>query len=160
MVEPSKAKPARISNRLSDSGSELTEPESANTYFYAPTGAYMAELSREALADQAAYELYLRKPSPRLSVPRSFDKYTRLEESLLSSWAASEPSPARTKLIKDLLATLTVGLHRWELKSGVQNGGSNERMLRVDPFGSVAWGGSTGNKGDLDLVILVSVPPA
>lgn len=115
----------------------------------------MAELSKEAYVDKAAYELYLRQPSPRMRIPLSFVNYTRLEESLLRSWAKAEPSPTQLQLIKDLLATLTMGLERWELKSGLTNGRACERVLRVDPFGSVAWGGSTGSKGDLDLVIIV-----
>lgn len=115
----------------------------------------MAELSKEAYVDKAAYELYLRQPSPRMRIPLSFVNYTRLEESLLRSWAKAEPSPTQLQLIKDLLATLTMGLERWELKSGLTNGRTCERVLRVDPFGSVAWGGSTGSKGDLDLVIIV-----
>lgn len=114
----------------------------------------MTELSKEAYADKAAYELYLRAPSPRTRIPLS-NNYTPLEESLLRSWARAEPSLEQRKLIKDLLATLTMGLERWELKSGAASGRACERVLRVDPFGSVAWGGSTGSKGDLDLVIIV-----
>lgn len=141
--EASKGQPTRLFNRHSDSDSELTEPESGNTYFYAPSPDEMAELSQDALADKAAYELYLLSPSPRLSLPA--DIGTKLEESLLRSWAGSEPSAGRVRLIRDLLATLTAGLNRWE----------PQRDLRVDPFGSVAWGGSTGSNGDLDLVIIV-----
>jgi hypothetical protein len=31
-----------------------------------------------------------------------------------------------------------------------------ERRFEVDVFGSVSWGGETGQSGDLDLIILVS----
>lgn len=119
---------------------------------YALPDTYIAKLSQEALADKAAWEVFLNSTSPRLSLPKSLATRSRLEESLLQSWAASEPTPLRVQQIKDLLAAVTYKFERSEPVQRVTEG----RMLRVDPFGSVAWGGSTGSKADLDLVVIVS----
>lgn len=150
---PSKGRSPPQFHQLQESESDSTGSEAPNVYHQIPDRDYMAALSEEALADKAAYRRYLAQPSPRLQV-RLLQScgLTKLEDSVLQSWGNAEPSQGRLLAIEKLLATLTLRLNE-RSEAGV---GADGRVLRVDPFGSIAWGGSTGSRGDVDLVVVVS----
>jgi hypothetical protein len=56
--------------------------------------------------------------------------------------------------VRLLLEKLTYNINRH--LGGGPSMVKGERRFEVDVFGSVSWGGETGQSGDLDLIILVS----
>lgn len=72
------------------------------------------------------------------------------------AWQITEPTKQKKKGISDLLERLSVTLNQ---KAGWHGASTakGKRRFEVDVFGSVAWGGETGESGDLDLIVLVSV---
>ncbi|ORY28462.1 hypothetical protein BCR39DRAFT_202078 [Naematelia encephala] len=72
---------------------------------------------------------------------------------MLHAWASAEPTDAERQHTVNLLEQLSVALNarlggpRPSLEKGY-------RRFEVDIFGSVSWGGETGQSGDLDLVVI------
>ncbi|KAL7423097.1 hypothetical protein Q5752_002396 [Cryptotrichosporon argae] len=96
----------------------------------------------------SAYRFYSTLRSPRLSVPASVRTSAtgdELQNSVVAAWVETEPTAERKRevdlLVQDVQQVLDAG-HQW-------NG-----RFKVDVFGSVSWGGDTGNGSDVDLVIL------
>lgn len=101
----------------------------------------------------SAYTRYTSQPSPRLNIPASDQggDYYLLQQGIMRSWEKAEPTEAQKKSIRQLRDTLTDLLNQRTLLDNP----TGKRYI-VDVFGSVAWGGSTGSSGDVDLVIIVS----
>ncbi|ORX40051.1 hypothetical protein BD324DRAFT_679114 [Kockovaella imperatae] len=103
---------------------------------------------------KSAYRRLLSVPSPRINIPSEIllkAKTDALESSVLRAWKATEPSPDTRKHIRSLLDSLT---RRINLRLDFKSQPRSEPRFEVDVFGSVSWGGETGQSGDLDLVIL------
>jgi len=102
-------------------------------------------------AHTSAYSLFLSLPDPRRNLPadiiRSMNTDT-LQDDMIRSWIASGPNQSTRTYTQRFLEALSQVLN--------QRFGSTleDRRYQVDVFGSVSWGGETGESGDLDLVIL------
>jgi hypothetical protein len=99
----------------------------------------------------SAYARYSSQPSPRLNIPSSALEGNNLQRGIMTSWKKAEPTDDQKTALRDLLTSLTGLLNR----VASTDNPTGQRYL-VDVFGSVAWGGSTGTSGDVDLVIIVS----
>jgi hypothetical protein len=81
---------------------------------------------------------------------------SELQRSIMRSWTSTRASPETQQAIIELLGFLSTTIND-HLCYQPQRG-HRVRRFEVDVFGSVAWGGETGVSGDLDLVVLVSLP--
>lgn len=72
-----------------------------------------------------------------------------LQQSIMRSWIAAEPTDDQKRYVKQLAARLT----RMVDQEWGRGGGARDERFSVDVFGSVSWGGETGRGGDIDLVI-------
>ncbi|WWC62545.1 uncharacterized protein I303_105141 [Kwoniella dejecticola CBS 10117] len=99
------------------------------------------------------YNLLLSSPSPRKNVPRHIAQPSApdiFQSEIISAWVKTEPTEKSKEFVKTLLSNLTRIINANYGRSGARA----EKRFLVDVFGSVSWGGETGNSGDLDLVIL------
>ena len=106
------------------------------------------------------YALYSSMPSPRLRIRPHLLHATPpdgLQHSIMMSWAATEPTTETKEYLPKFLEKLSVTINsrlddpRTATLKGI-------RRFEVDLFGSVSWGGTTGQGSDVDLVLLVSHP--
>ncbi|OCF54937.1 hypothetical protein L486_07593 [Kwoniella mangroviensis CBS 10435] len=96
------------------------------------------------------YNLLLSEPSPLHTVPSNLahpKQLDVLQTEIMQAWISTEPTQESKVFVRNLLSTLTSTINK---RFGTKD---NQRFL-VDVFGSVSWGGETGQSGDLDLVIL------
>lgn len=123
---------------------------------------YQTRLNSAVFKDYQAISPYvqlLSRPSPRHTVPqhlRDPDGEDPLQQSLMLAWQKAEPSAKQKRNVAALLEKLSVVINErlgWPNSSSVKG----QRRFEVDVFGSVSWGGETGESGDLDLVVLVSL---
>lgn len=115
------------------------------------------ESIRNQYAKISPYSQLLSRKSPRLTVsPHLMDRNGSdpLQRSLISAWKNTEPSQQKKQDVSDLLERLSVALNQY-LGDRISTA-KGKRRFEVDVFGSVSWGGETGESGDLDLIVLVS----
>ena len=114
-----------------------------------------------SLAGKSAYRRLLSLPSPRTSIPSSLLQSPHadpLNSSTLKAWLKTEPSQQSKDRVQHLLDTLNRTINsRYNHNFGRPK--NAPPRFEMDVFGSVSWGGETGQSGDLDLVILVSRRP-
>jgi len=123
----------------------------------AKTGSDRASVKRKFDAI-SPYARYLGSVPPKTNIPPSISHPSSsdsLQISLISSWAASEPSDRFHPSVSTLLDQLTrmvndrMGYYADKKVEGDR--------FKVEVFGSVSWGGQT-KSGDIDLVVLVRFP--
>lgn len=126
--------------------------EQRSTHALLPGG--MPPFTPQMLDEGSAFREFYSKPQRRRgSIPKSHvDRGGRLQQTILDSWYLAEPTQAQIQEIRRLLVRLNSLFNN---RSGTDNE-SGDRY-RVDVFGSMAWGGSTGRGADLDLVIIVGI---
>lgn len=112
--------------------------------------------SRTIDSADSAYAAVLAQPSPRSSVPAALSPLhpDLLQRTVVQAWCSTEPSPDKKASVRLLLEKLTLKIN--QKLGGGPSMVKGERRFEVDVFGSVSWGGETGQSGDLDLIILVS----
>jgi len=96
------------------------------------------------------YTILNSTPSPRLNIPNPLsypDPPDHLQQTIMASWKAAEPSIKTKEFVKKFLKSLSSIIN-------ARLAGRSEKRFEVDIFGSVSWGGETGQGGDLDLVII------
>ncbi|KAK4687028.1 hypothetical protein P7C73_g3092, partial [Tremellales sp. Uapishka_1] len=102
------------------------------------------------------YTQLLSLPSPRLSCPSYLWNPIppdALQSSIIGAWRSTEMSPAKKAYIKRFLGVMTDVMNDyfdWEWHKGQRP----DKRYEVDVFGSVSWGGESGESGDLDLVVI------
>ncbi|WVQ82953.1 hypothetical protein IAT38_005089 [Cryptococcus sp. DSM 104549] len=101
-----------------------------------------------SLHPNSPYRALLELPSPRLHCP-DFSSNDALQYSVIQSWKGSELAPEKATTLLKFLGNLSDIVN--------QRFGDYPRdktRFLVDVFGSVSWGGETGQSGDVDLIIL------
>ena len=104
------------------------------------------------------YRQLLSRATPRKTIPRRLlnpSSGDPLQSTLMKSWQMMESSEHQKRHISQLLEELSVMINR-RLSDPGSSSIKGKRRFEVDVFGSVSWGGETGNNGDLDLIVLVS----
>ncbi len=101
---------------------------------------------------RSPYAIYSSSPSPRLNVPAHLlqpNPPDALQSTVMQSWSDTEPSPTTKRYTAKFLERLSDVINS-------RLGEKGSRRFKVDLFGSVSWGGTTGQGGDVDMVLLVS----
>jgi hypothetical protein len=98
----------------------------------------------------SAYRYTLTNPDPRSEIPPALLDPTRhsvLSTSILESWRASEPSKENKEAVVRILN---------QVNAIFQDRYGKRFRFVIEPFGSVSWGGETGDSADVDMMLKVS----
>ena len=98
----------------------------------------------------SAYRYTLTHPDPRSQIPAHLLDPTRhspLSTSILESWRASEPSRTNKETVARILN---------QVNAVFRERYGKRFNLVIEPFGSVSWGGETGDTADVDMTLKVS----
>lgn len=98
----------------------------------------------------SAFRYTLTHPDPRSEIPPHLLDPTRhspLSTAILESWRASEPSKANKETVVRILNQVNAIFR--------ERYGQRYKFV-IEPFGSVSWGGETGDTADVDLMLKVS----
>jgi hypothetical protein len=118
-------------------------------------GGMLAFSSQQEIIDESAFHSYHRHLQTERrweTIPAAhYGSSARLQQEIMASWANAELDPKLKGEIDRILVHLTRLVNRHCPRKENPMG---DRFY-VDVFGSVAWGGGTGQAGDLDLVVIV-----
>lgn len=98
----------------------------------------------------SAYRHTLTNPDPRSEIPSALldpARHSALSTSILESWRASEPSKENKEAVVRILN---------QVNAIFQDRYGKRFRFVIEPFGSVSWGGETGDTADVDMMLKVS----
>lgn len=98
----------------------------------------------------SAYHFTLTHPDPRSIIPRELldrARQSALTIAILESWRASEPSQKNKEIVVRILNQVNAVFK--------ERYGQRFNFV-IEPFGSVSWGGETGDTADVDMTLKVS----
>lgn len=97
----------------------------------------------------SAYRYTLTHPDPRSHIPQEMldeSRQSAISVSILKSWQASEPSQENKDAVVRILNQVNAVFH--------DRYGQKYNFV-IEPFGSVSWGGETGDTADVDMTLKV-----
>jgi hypothetical protein len=98
----------------------------------------------------SAYQHTLTHPDPRSIIPQQLlnpSRQSALTIAILESWRASEPSKENKEAVVRILN---------QVNSIFKERYGQRFHFVIEPFGSVSWGGETGDTADVDMTLKVS----
>lgn len=98
----------------------------------------------------SAYHYTLTHPDPRSIIPQELldrSRQSPLTIFILESWRASEPSQQNKQAVVRILN---------QVNAVFQERYGQKFNFVIEPFGSVSWGGETGDTADVDMTLKVS----